>query len=139
MPPGFRPRLSSLLLAASLAALTCDDARRSDSLAEDLARAFCAHRFACCSPFEISAISTDRYKNEADCVEFATLAARQQLGTVEGAIAQGRITVDDARAEACFRAYRNQACAAAGNTFIGIFPQQQLSPLPDAAGSIRAG
>ena len=50
-----------------------------------------------------------RYKTEADCVAFATLATRQQLGTIEGAIAQGRISVDPARAEACVTAYRDRS------------------------------
>ena len=42
------------LLAASLAALTCDDAPPDVPLALQVAKAFCAHQFACCSPFELS-------------------------------------------------------------------------------------
>ena len=94
MPPRFRPRPLSLLAAASFAVLGCDDAPREVPLAVKVAEAFCAHQFACCSPFEISTVTMDRYKTEADCLSFATLAARQQLGTVQGAIAQGRISVD---------------------------------------------
>ena len=112
MPRLSRPRHPSLLLAVALAALTCDDSRRNEPLAERVARAFCAHRFACCSPFEISAMTSDRFTNEAGCVEFATLAAHQQLGTVEGAIAEGRITIDDARADACLEALHAQTCGA---------------------------
>ena len=111
MPPRFPDRRLPSLLAALAAAGRADLRRRparTMPLAARVARAFCAHRFACCSPFEISAMTSDRYNNEADCVEFATLAARQQLGTVEGAIAQGRITIDDARADACLKAYRDQ-------------------------------
>ena len=120
MPPGIRPRLALLLLA--VAALTCDDSRRDDPLSARVAAAYCGHQFLCCSPFEITMITSDRYKTEADCVPFATLAARQQLGTVEGAIAQGRITVDAARADACLAAYRDQAC--------GSGAQAKMLPIP---------
>ncbi len=76
-------------------------------------------------------MTSDRYTNEADCVEFATLAARQQLGTVEGAIAQGRITIDDARTDACLEAFaRPQTCAADSLAQPEFVP---LSPLPNVA------
>jgi hypothetical protein len=129
MPRLSRPRPPSLLLAVLLAALTCDDSRRNEPLAARVARAFCAHRFACCSPFELSAMTSDRYTNEAECVEFATLAARQQLGTVEGAIAQGRITIDDARADACLEGLRAQVC---GAEILALQDFAPLSPLPNA-------
>ena len=129
IPPLSRPRLPSLLVASVLAALTCDDSRQNEPLAARVARAFCAYRFACCSPFEISAMTSDRFTNEADCVEFSTLAARHQLGTVEGAIAQGRITIDDARADVCLEALAGRACAADSLAQLGVPP----SSLPDGA------
>jgi hypothetical protein len=108
--PGFRPRPILLLAAGAIVALTCDDAPRDVALADEIAQAFCAHQFACCAPIEISALSSDRYTTQDACVVFAKLAALQQLGTVNGAIAQGRITVDPARAAACMTTYRDRAC-----------------------------
>jgi hypothetical protein len=134
MPPGFRPRFALLLFAVPLAALTCDDARRDDPLSERVAAAYCAHQFDCCSPFEITLMSSDRYETEAECLPFATLAARQQLGTVEGAIAQGRITVDAARADACLAAYRDQRCGNGAQTRMQPVPvPQAVSPALNAA------
>lgn len=127
MPPGNRPRLLVLLflIAGPAAVLTCDDARPVVPLADLIAQAFCAHQFTCCSPIELSALTSDRYTTEKDCVTFATLAAREQLGTVNGAIAQGRITVDPARADACVAAYRDQGC---NMSFQNV---SSVGPLPD--------
>jgi hypothetical protein len=97
-------------LAASLAGVNCDDAPPPVTLADSLAQAFCAHRFACCSPFEIAAITADRYRTEPDCVAYAAIALRQQLAAIEGAMDLGRISMDPARAEACVRAYRERVC-----------------------------
>jgi len=109
-----------LLLTASFAALTCDDGAKSVPLAEQIASAFCAHQFSCCSPFEISMVTNDRYATEADCVAFATLSARQQLGAIEGAAAQGRITMDPAKVEACMNAYRAQRCNGSVQTPVSL-------------------
>ena len=48
----------------------------------------------CCSPFELAAVTGGRYATEADCVAYATVSTRQQLGTIDGAIDLGRISVD---------------------------------------------
>ena len=123
------PKLPALLLvlAGAVAALTCDDGRRQPPLAEEIARAFCARQFSCCSPFEISAVSSDRYATETDCVAFATLSARQQLGGIDGALAQGRITLDSAKLDACMRAYREQRCNTSTQN------PQAISALPNVA------
>jgi len=128
MAPRLRPRPLFLLAAAAAAGLACDDAQPAFPLADQIAQAFCAHQFDCCAPVEISLLTQDRYTTEAGCVAFATLSAREQLGTVEGAIAQGHITVDPRRAADCVAAYRNAGCNS--NTS----PQQMgqgLSALPD--------
>ncbi len=106
----FIPRSVAFVFAASLAALTCDDGRPDVPLAEEFAKAFCAHQLACCSPYELSIVTSDRYKTEDQCLPFATLAAQQQLGAIEGAIAQGRISVDPMKLAACVAAYRDSAC-----------------------------
>src|SRR5262245_20129117 len=112
MRPGFRPRPLLLLAAAtaSFTALTCDDSRPIAPLADKVAEAFCAHQFQCCSPFELSTLTQDRYTTEGGCLPFATLAARDQLGAVQASLLQGRITVDAAALDACVKAYRESAC-----------------------------
>jgi hypothetical protein len=125
----FRPRPLLLLAAAtaSFAGLTCDDARPLVQLPEQMAAAFCAHQFACCSPFELSTITADRYTAEQDCIPFATISAREQLGAVDGSLVQGRITVDPAALDACVKAYRDSACISGyGNPNIGPLPNVQL-------------
>src|SRR4051812_16455102 len=126
-PPSFRARTSLLLAALSVAVLNCDDAPREVQLAERVAEAFCAHQFDCCSPIEISTLASDRYATEKDCMSFAALAARQQLGTVQGAIAQRRISIDEAAADACVAAYRRRAC----NT--SVQAPEALSAVPNVA------
>jgi hypothetical protein len=116
------PRSIAVLFAAALAAVTCDDARPVTPLAEQLAAAFCAHQLSCCSPFELSLVTSDRYATEEACLPFALLAAHQQLGAIEGAMAEGRITVDPDKLEACVASYRASAC----NT-------SRQSPLPVSA------
>ena len=118
----------TLLLAGLLAALTCDDAPRGLDLAEQLSRAFCAHQLTCCSPFELAAVTGGRYATEADCVAYATVSTRQQLGTIDGAIDLGRISVDPARAEACVKAFRERSC----NASMMIIPES-IGPLPNVA------
>ncbi len=116
-----------MLLAGLLAAVTCDDAPRGLDLAEELSRAFCAHQLNCCSPFELAAVTGGRYATEADCVAYATVSMRQQLGTIDGAIDLGRISVDPARAEACVKAFGERAC-----NFSTSFPES-VGPLPNVA------
>jgi len=127
-----------LLLAGVAAfAVACDDAQSPFPLADEIAQAFCAYEFACCSPTEISLLTSDRYTTQDQCVGFAMLSARQQLGTVEGAISLKRITVDPTRAAACVAAYRDRNC----NTTppapqgLGGLPQtpQGMGALPDVA------
>jgi hypothetical protein len=110
LSPGFVARSVALVLAAGMAGLTCDDAPPAAPLAEQLAKAFCAHQFNCCSPYEMALLTSGRYANQDQCVPFATLSARQQLGAVDGALATGRITVDDSRLDACMKAYAEQVC-----------------------------
>jgi len=119
------PRSLALLFAAALAAVTCDDGRRDVPLAEQFAKAFCAHQLSCCSPYELSLVTSDRYATEAECLPFATLAARQQLGAIEGAIAQGRISVDPVKLDACVAAYQARAC----NTSLQV--PMPISAIPD--------
>src|SRR5580765_103982 len=128
MAPRYRPRPLFLLAAAAAAGLACDDAQPEFPLADQIAQAFCAHQFGCCAPVEISLLTQDRYTTEAGCVAFATLATRQQLGTVEGAIAQGHITVDPRRAAACVAAYRDAGCYSTPQQMV-----QGLSGLPDVS------
>jgi hypothetical protein len=97
--------------AASFTALTCDDSQPIAPLADKVAEAFCAHQFECCSPFELSTLTQDRYTTEDECIPFATIAAREQLGAVQASLLQGRITVDAAALDACVKAYRDSACA----------------------------
>jgi hypothetical protein len=132
MQTRFRPHPLplSLVALASFAAATCDDARRLVPLAEQVAEAFCAHQFACCSPFEISTMTSDRYTTEKECTTFAALAAHRQLGTVEGAVAQGRITIDPATAEACVKAYRDRGCRAPEQPS-PLQPPEFISSVPD--------
>jgi hypothetical protein len=121
----FLARSAALVFAAGLAGLTCDDAPPTEPLAEQFAKAFCEHQFDCCSPYELSLITSDRYKSQDGCLTFATLAARQQLGAVEGALATGRISVDASRLEACMKAYAGQSCNAF-TTYPGA-----VSPIPN--------
>jgi hypothetical protein len=135
MRPRLRPRAKSHLFAVAalaLGALTCSEDAPSVPLAEQVARAFCAHEFACCSEFEISAVSADRYATEKDCVSFATLSARQQLGGAEAAIAQGHITVDSAKADACITSYRARPCN------LSMQSPDTLGPLPNVADVLAA-
>jgi hypothetical protein len=117
----------TLLLAGLLAAVTCDDAPRGLDLAEELSRAFCAHQLSCCSPFELAAVTGGRYATEEDCVGYATVSMRQQLGTIDGAIDLGRISVDPARAEACVKAFRERSCNVSN-----VLPEN-IGPLPTVA------
>jgi hypothetical protein len=117
----------TLLLAGLVAALTCDDAPPGLDLAEQLSRAFCAHQLNCCSPFELAGVTGGRYATEPDCVAYATVSMRQQLGTIDGAIDLGRISVDPARAEACVKAFRERACNASMIVF------ENIGPLPNVA------
>jgi hypothetical protein len=155
------PRSVALVFAASLAALTCDDGRPEVPLADEFAKAFCAHQLACCSPYELSLVTSDRYKTEDQCLPFATLAAQQQLGAIQGAIVQGRISVDPAKLAACVAAYRDGACntslqapltpsavpdlgvalTACPDLFVGHVPNGQACNLPQecAPGSRCAG
>lgn len=126
MPSGHRPRPLLLLAGAAAAvALACDDAQPAFPLADQIARAFCARQFVCCSPLEISLLTSDRYTTEQGCVGFATLSARDQLGTIEGAISQKRITVNPERAAECVAAYRDRNCNTSAQT------QQGIGGLPD--------
>jgi hypothetical protein len=121
-----RFRVSLTLLAgAFLAGLTCDDAAPTVTLADQVARAFCAHQFKCCAPFEISVVATDRYRTEEECVPFAEVSARQQLAAIAGAMDLGRITVDPARADACLRAWRDRACN------LSVEAPEDIGPLPN--------
>ena len=125
MRTGFRPLFLLAAATALFAGLTCDDAPPLVELPERMGEAFCAHQFACCSPFEISTLTSDRYTTEEECVPFATIAAREQLGTVDGSLLQGRITIDPAALDACVKAYRDSACASSGYAY------QPLGPLPN--------
>jgi hypothetical protein len=123
-----RPRFKlTLLLAGLVAALTCDDAPPGPDLAEELSRAFCAHQLNCCSPFELAAVTGGRYATEADCVAYATVSMRQQLGTIDGAIDLGRISVEPARADACVKAYRERSCNSS------TVSPESIGPLPNVA------
>jgi hypothetical protein len=124
-----RLRFPSLIFtfAALLVGLTCDDGGRPVSLAEQIAQSFCAHRFKCCSPFEIATVTSERYRTEQECVAYATIAVRQQLATIEGAMDLGRISADPARTESCLRAYRERVCNLSTQT------PETIGPVPNAA------
>jgi hypothetical protein len=121
------PRSLAFLLFAALAALTCDDAQPPVRLAEQLAQAFCTHQLSCCSPYELALVTSDRYKDQDECVRFATVSARQQLAAVDASLAQGRISVDPAGLEACLQANSQGACNVAS-----AYPTP-VSPLPNLA------
>ena len=106
------PRSLSLVFVIALATQTCDDATPVVPLAEELASAFCTHQLACCSPYELSIVTTERYATEDECLPFATLAARQQLGAIENALALGRLSVDPAALDKCLKAIGQGACNA---------------------------
>ena len=129
MQSGHRPRPLLLLAGAAAAiALACDDAQPAFQLADQIAQAFCARQFVCCSPLEISLLASDRYTTEQGCVGFAMLSARDQLGTIEGAISQRHITVDPGRAAACVAAYRDRKCNTSAQATQGT---QGIGGLPD--------
>jgi hypothetical protein len=130
------PRSLTLLLVASLAALTCDDARPVAPLAEKFAEAFCEHQLNCCSPYELSVVTSERYKTVDECLTFATIAAREQLSAVEGDLQQGRISIDEAGLETCLEAYRKSACGIAPSN--GMYPQQLISAVPNLALALAA-
>ena len=55
------------------------------------------------------------------------MSTRQQLGTIDGAIDLGRISVDPARAEACVKAFSERSC-----NFSNVSPEN-IGPLPNVA------
>ena len=107
--------------------MTCDDGPRGLDLAEELSRAFCAHQLSCCSPFELATVTGGRYATEEECVGYATVSTRQQLGTIDGAIDLGRISVDPARAEACVKAFSERSCN------VSNVSPENIGPLPNVA------
>ena len=139
MRPGFRPRPLFLLTAAaaSFTALTCDDSQPVVApLADKVAAAFCAHQFRCCSPFELSTLTQDRYTTEDECIPFAKLAAREQLGAVQASLLEGRTTIDPAALDDCVNAYRDSTCTlSTGYVYTPIGPTPNvltvLSYCPD--------
>jgi len=106
------PRSLSLVLVTALAAQTCDDATPDVPLAEQLASAFCTHQLNCCSPYELSIVTSERYATEDECLPFATLAARQQLSALENSLAQGRMSVDPVALDKCMKAIGQGVCNA---------------------------
>src|SRR6266540_3776947 len=94
------------------ASFTCSDSNLSAPvrLADDLAQAFCHRQFRCCSPVEIGELAGARYSTEAECLEFAKLAARRDLALLDSAVASGHVVIDGARAAACVAAYEQRVC-----------------------------
>ncbi|HXU04624.1 MAG TPA: hypothetical protein VN903_26865 [Polyangia bacterium] len=131
------PRSFLLISVAVLTLQTCDDARPVVPLAEELATAFCTHQLSCCSPYELSLVTSDRYTTESECLPYATLAAREQLGAIEGALAQGRITVDPAALDECVKAIAGAACNVSGNVQLGAYVPTNVSSVPDLGTALK--
>ena len=129
MPRLSRPRLPSLLLAALLAALTCDDSRRNEPLAAQVSRAFCAHRLTCCSPFELAAVTSAatpprRIASPTRPCRRASSSARRRRDR------SGPHQRRRARADACLKAFRDRSCSARDHSRGRI---SRPSPLPNVA------
>jgi hypothetical protein len=94
------------------ASFTCSDSNLSTPvrLADDFAQAFCHRQFRCCSPVEIGELAGARYSTEAECLEFAKLAARADLAVLDSAVASGHVVIDGAKAAACVAAYEQRVC-----------------------------
>jgi hypothetical protein len=129
----FRLR-SVATVTLTVGALTCStsDPASVVDLADGLAEAFCRHQFHCCSPAEIGELAEGRYTSEAQCLGFARLSARQQLATLDSAIAIGHVTVDANAAAACTRGYENRACNTSPRSAVPI------QPVPDVAEALVA-
>jgi hypothetical protein len=111
----------------------------TDTLASQLATAFCAAQ-ACCGSAARAATPNDAAASPADggtgtgagacgtgtsavdggpstCVERATLSADQQLALVATAFSEGLLTIDPTQASACVTAYQATSCTTlAGQT-----------------------
>ena len=127
-------RIVPFALALGFSAATCTNQSQlsTPALDEELAQAFCAHEFSCCSPAEIAELAAGRYLSQTDCLPYAKLAASSELALLEHELAIGHISVDDDAAQSCFASYAGSACNTA------LMPTTAILPYPDAA-SVLAG
>jgi hypothetical protein len=101
----------------------------------------CSWEFRCCTDAEIKAQDGHKFSTQNDCVPYKQLALEDQLYIDKLAVQQGRIKLDDAKAQACLQQLMGQACNpkagvpnpnpnpmmmdACANVFVGVTPLGQ--------------
>jgi hypothetical protein len=137
--------MKNTALALSLFAISGCGAPSTDSVDQfltNLATQQCAWEFHCCTDPEIKTKTGGAYATQADCI------AHKQLGQLDGqyidrlAVRQGRIKLDDTKAQACLAQWMGMQCNpkpgtgmghpnpmpgldACANVFLGVTPSGQ--------------
>jgi hypothetical protein len=104
----------------------------TDQLAKEIATAFCAHQFACCTAPEIAELAAGRYATMDQCVSHAQLSAQQQLALLESEVAWGPITIDATAEQSCIAAYQTATCN------VDVSGAAPVSPVPDVGSLLSA-
>jgi hypothetical protein len=108
-----------------------------DSFLTNMATQQCAWEFRCCTDAEIKTQDGRKFMTQADCVPYRQLALQDELYINRLAVKQGRLKVDDTKAQACLAALMAEQCnpktgnpnpmpgmnlEACANVFIGVTP-----------------
>ena len=105
-------RTSLLICSLLLPACGSDGTAAIDSFIQDVATQQCAWEFRCCTDGEIKTQDGRKFADQNGCVPYRQLSLEDELYTSRLAARQGRLRIDDKKAQACIASMMTRVCNA---------------------------
>jgi len=102
--------LGLMMVTAAMAAGCGSNGADVERFLQASAKATCAWEYKCCTDREILLTDGTKYKNEEECYPYKYLALVDQLYLERLAAGEGRIRVDNTKADACLKQLEGKLC-----------------------------